>query len=435
MSLRPLLIAEACNPEWVSIPLEGWSLARAIQELTGGHIVTQIRNREALLRAGLIEGQDFTAIDSEAVAAWTHKLAWLLGGKKGKAWTLNTALSSLSYRYFEKLVWEQFGQRIARREFDVVHRITPTSPTVPSKLAGLCKKAGVPMVIGPINGGLPWPAGFDSARRREREWLSYVRGIHRMMPGHKSTWRDAAAIVIGSRNTWSDQPPELLDKCFYIPENGIDPHRFQVTRTRVASRPIRAVFVGRLVPYKGPDMLLEAAAPLIKSGDLTLDIIGDGPMKLALDQLIASLGIGNGARMCGWINHLDLPARLAEMDLLTFPSIREFGGAVVLEAMAVGVVPIVVDYGGPGELATNETGFMISLGTGDQIIGSMRAILSELVKNPKLIDDRSPLARRRVEEIFTWPIKAKQVMKVYEWLCRPGANKPPFLPHGNIPSF
>ena len=256
-----------------------------------------------------------------------------------------------------------------------------------------------------------------------------------MMPGHKSTWRDAAAIVIGSRNTWSDQPPELLDKCFYIPENGIDPHRFQVTRTRVASRPIRAVFVGRLVPYKGPDMLLEAAAPLIKSGDLTLDIIGDGPMKLALDQLIASLGIGNGARMCGWINHLDLPARLAEMDLLTFPSIREFGGAVVLEAMAVGVVPIVVDYGGPGELATNETGFMISLGTGDQIIGSMRAILSELVKNPKLIDDRSPLARRRVEEIFTWPIKAKQVMKVYEWLCRPGANKPPFLPHGNIPSF
>ena len=67
-SIRPLLIAEACNPQWVSIPLEGWSHSRAIMELTGGHLVTQIRNRDAILAAGLVEGRDFTAIDSERVA-------------------------------------------------------------------------------------------------------------------------------------------------------------------------------------------------------------------------------------------------------------------------------------------------------------------------------------------------------------------------------
>jgi len=63
---------------------------------------------------------------------------------------------------------------------------------------------------------------------------------------------------------------------------------------------------------------------------------------------------------CGWVNHLEIPRRLAAADVFGFPSIREFGGAVVLEAMAQGCVPLIVNYGGPAELATRETGFLWS---------------------------------------------------------------------------
>jgi glycosyltransferase involved in cell wall biosynthesis len=423
---RVLLIAEACNPRLVSVPLEGWSHYRAIAALTNAHLVTQVRNRAALLDAGLGEGRDFTAIDSEAVARPIHRLATFLRGGSGTGWTTGMALAALSYPYFEHLIWRQFGPRIAGGEFDVVHRLTPLSPTLPSLLAGRCRGAGVPFVIGPLNGGVPWPAGFDSARRREREWLSYIRNAYKLLPGYQATRRHSAAMLVGSRDTLAQMPATWRSKCFYIAENAIDPERFVVTRTRTASSPLRAIFVGRLVPYKGADMLVEAAADLLRRNQLKLDIIGDGPLMNDLCRLIQTLGVGPNVKLSGFVPHEQLAGRLAESDVFAFPSIREFGGAAVLEAMAVGVVPIVVDYGGPGELVSEGSGFRIPIGPRKQIVRQLGAILAELAADPRRVDERSVAAMRRARRQFTWAAKAAQVVRVYRWVCDPGAPRPDF---------
>jgi glycosyltransferase involved in cell wall biosynthesis len=421
---KVLLIAEACNPEWVSIPLEGWSHSQAISKLTPAHLVTQIRNRDALLRAGLLEGRDFTAIDSEPAARPAYALANLLRGGKGKGWTTATALAAAAYPYFEHLVWQQFGPRITGGEFDLVHRLTPLSPTIPSSIAQKCRDAQAHFILGPLNGGVPWPSGFDSSRRREKEWLSYIRDAHRFLPGYLQTRRCASAILIGSRDTWKQMPRGFYPKCFYIPENAIDPDRFTATRERKPQRPLRAVFVGRLVPYKGADMVLEAAAPLLKNGALTLDIVGDGPQKDLLSQTIGREGLADSVKLIGFVPHADLQKYLANSDLFTFPSVREFGGAAVLEAMAMGAVPIVVNYGGPAELVTPSTGFLIPLGSRRNIVEALRKLLSDMTEHPEALAARSKAAQHRARTLFTWDAKAHCVLEIYQWLRGTKSEKP-----------
>jgi glycosyltransferase involved in cell wall biosynthesis len=410
--MRVLLIAEAANPEWVSVPLEGWAHSRAIASLVDAHIVTQVRNREAFERAGLTR-REFTAINSERIARVAQRIQDVLRGAPGRGWTVGTAVDSLAYPYFERLVWRRFGPALRAGRFDIVHRLTPLSPTAPSPLARRCARIGVPFVLGPLNGGVPWPRGFGTARRRECEWLSYIRGAHKLLPGYWSTRRCAAAILVGSRDTWEQMPRRYHDKCVYIAENGVEPSRFQRKVHPQPSTPLRVIFVGRLVPYKGADMLLEAAAPLIRDGKLVVELVGDGPEMPALRVQVVRDQLTRGVVFTGWLKHEQLQDRLAASDIFAFPSIREFGGAVVLEAMAVGLTPVVVAYGGPKELVTAQTGVLIPMGSREEIVGGFRAALERFAAAPELIRPMGDRARKRVLEHFTWQTKARQVVEVY----------------------
>ncbi len=422
---RVLLIAENANPYMVSVPLEGWSHSRAIADLADVHVVTQIRNRESFLKQGLIEGKDFTALDTEFVAKRIDRIGRFLRGGKGKGWTTWAAFVSLGYYTFEKMVWKRFRADLLAGKYDLVHRLIPLSPTTPSKMAARCARIGVPFIVGPLNGGVPWPKGFESVRRQEKEWLSYVRGAYKLMPGYGSTRKKSAAILIGSRDTFAQMHKKYHDKCFYVPENAIDPARFTVRRTHATMPPIRLVFVGRLVPYKGADIVLDAALPFLIDGSLTLEIIGDGPQMQGLKDKIAQNELSDKVTLAGWVKHRFLAERLIQSDVFVFPSIREFGGAVALEAMAVGLVPIVVNYGGPGELVTPKTGFLLDMAPRESIVQQLRDLLGRLVADPGLIDERSQAAYERAHGKFTWQAKAKDVLAVYEWVLG-RADKPHF---------
>lgn len=410
---KVLLIAEAANPEWTSVPLVGWSLAKAIRKCTNAHIATHIRNKDAFVRAGLVEGKDFTAIDNEYIASPLHKLGQVLRGGTGVGWTTAMAVSSFAYYAFEYEVWRQFGSRIQRGEYDLVHRITPLSPTLQSLIAKRITKTGVPFVIGPLNGGVPWPKGFISRQHAEKEWLSHVRNAYKLMPYYRATREYSSAIISGSRHTLSEMPEWAKAKSIYLPENGVDMNRFDEPRDRTASVPLSAAFIGRLVPYKGTDMLIEAAAKYLKDQKLTLEIIGDGPERKRLEAVTEELELSECVTFHGWVPHTEVQHILRNCDFLALPSVREFGGGVVLEAMALGVTPIVADYAGPSELVDDETGFRVPFCDKVSLVAGFERIIGQIMQSPEILDKIGAAARRKVLSEFTWEAKAKKIINIY----------------------
>jgi glycosyltransferase involved in cell wall biosynthesis len=407
--------------------LVGWSHYHAVSKLADTHVVTRNWNRPAFLRMGLVEGKDFTCLDTDALFNPVQNLVrWISGPNKGYA--MLTALSMPSYIMFEHLLWRQFGAAVKAGEFDIVHRITPLSPSVPSLVAPRCRRAGVPFVLGPLNGGLPWPKEFPDLQRQEGEFLSRLREAYRLVPGYASTRNSAAAIMVGGASAMADLPRRWHDKAIYVPENGIEPSRFPRPQPRTAEsyrgRPLRAVFLGRLVPYKGCDMLLEAAAPLLLDGRMVLDIIGFGPEQERLEKMVADGGLGGAVTFAGKLAHHELADRMKDSDLLTFPSVHEFGGAVVLEGMAVGIVPVVVQYGGPAELVSPASGVLIPLGDRAAVIAGLRAALEAIAADPGQLAEKSRVAVERAFGLFAWPAKGQQTREVYRWVLGQRPDKP-----------
>ncbi len=423
---RVLLLAEVAHPEMVSVPLIGWCLSEALARQAEVHLVTHIRNRDAITRQGWREGIEFTVIDTEKLVRRLQQMAALIGASDNRGWTIHQMFAPLGCIAFERAVWKQFRPALEAGRFDIVHRLTPMSPTTPSILGTRLRHLDIPFVVGPWNGGLPWPGGFASRMHREREWLSQLRGLHTLLPGYRSMRENAAAILAGSRHTLAEVPSYARAVSLYLPENGIDPTRFGKRRSRRAALPLRGAFVGRLVPYKCADILIRAAVELLRDGSLHLDIVGDGPERDAVTALVAELGLTHSVTLHGEVPHRQVQDLLVDCDFLACPSVREFGGGVVLEAMALGVAPIVADYGGPAELIDPESGIAVPFSGPADLQENLRAVLHEIIRDPARLDRLGDAAHARIAALFTWDRKAGQILRAYDWV-RSGGAKPDLL--------
>jgi glycosyltransferase involved in cell wall biosynthesis len=137
-------------------------------------------------------------------------------------------------------------------------------------------------------------------------------------------------------------------------------------------------------------------------------------MMESLRQMVADLGLGDAVTLHGWVEHARVQDIAAQNHLLTFPSIREFGGGVVLEAMALGLVPVVVDYAGPGELVSEGLGFKIPMGNRAAIVTHLRARLEDIARNPAQLAQLATAARSHALANCTWSAKATRIAALYD---------------------
>jgi glycosyltransferase involved in cell wall biosynthesis len=418
--VRALLLADMCNPEWASVPRFGHALAKAIVDrVDEATVVTNVHNRAALETSGIGDAR-LEFVDTALLARPLEKASLLLRGGRTLGWSTLTAFSYPSYLAFEWLAWRRTRADLATGRYDVVHRVTPLSPSLPSPMATW---SPVPFVIGPVNGGLPWPAAFRGYQLREREWLRWSRALRRWLPYYASGYRGASAILAGFSHTSEGLPRAVRDRTLHFSDVGFDPEVFRPPADRRPGARVSVLFAGRLVPGKCADVLLDAFAGSALLRQQRLLIAGAGPERERMDRLIHEHGLSGTVTMLGWVR--DMARLMRETEVFAFPSVHELGGGVVLEAMASGMACVVVDHGGPRHYVAPGCGVKIRCGTRGELVESYRRELEGLVRDVDRRRRISVAAHRHVSSRYSWAAKAGQVALVYEWVTGRRSRRPP----------
>lgn len=411
------MVVEQCNPTFPSVPFVAYNLFKEIDKVVDVTLVTHERNREAF--ESKTEHKKVIYISQSDFNTQYYNFVEGFATKGRINWPLYHTLTYPIYGEFDNKVYQQFKQSILRGDYDIVHALTPMMPRYPHKVVKACRKT--PFLLGPVNGGLPFPSGFQETAKQESANLNFLRTLGRsLIPGYVETYKKADKILVGSTYTL-----QMLKEMFAIPnsktelfyENGISKDFLSQAKNASEGSKVKLLFVGRLVPYKCADVVIEALSHLDKEvqDKISLSIVGDGSERTNLEQQVQKLNLNHIVSFVGWVNQQQTLEYYSQSDIFCFPSIREFGGAVVLEAMACGLPCIVANNGGIAEYVTEETGFKIDPISREHLVQELTEKIKLLIKDEPLRKTMSLKAVERVQE-FEWERKAHRIVAIYEEL-------------------
>ncbi len=299
----------------------------------------------------------------------------------------------------------------------VIHQPIPVSPIFPSALFGL----GVPVIIGPMNGGMDYPEGFAYLRRTGDDWLLKVTRrigllLNRLIPGKLR----ASTLLIANDRTRRALPTGVRGRLIEVVENGVDLEMWQPPEASVqatlphAADPIQFVFVGRLVALKCVDVLLDAFREVARQTDTRLLLIGDGPERPALEAQAKALKLRELVTFAGWLPQTECARRVQGSHVLILPSVHECGGAVVLEAMALGLPVIAAAWGGPADYVDALTGILVPPTSRQGLLEGLKDAMLRLAGDPALRIRLGESGRLKVQASFSWETKISQMLEIYE---------------------
>ena len=311
-----------------------------------------------------------------------NRLGWRLGR------ILPTQIDHFTAGYLSRLSTQLAARQMARQlvaahGINVVHQPIPVSPREPSLLYDL----GAPVVIGPMNGNMCFPPAF--ARRGKLKFIGpvvwvarlFAGALHRLMPGKLR----AAALLVANERTCMALPRGTRGEIIRMGENSVDLEIWKpLVGPPAPNRATRFVFLGRLVDWKAVDLLLDAFAQVRVTPAPQLNILGDGPMRPALENRARSLGMSDRVQFAGWLCQSECAQRLCEADVLVLPSLQECGGAVVLEAMACGLPVIATDWGGPKDYLDSTCGILVPPSSPEALISGFAHAMSALAGDASL---------------------------------------------------
>ena len=355
------------------------------------------------------------------------------GGRLGLA--CRTVWNGRTYREIREL--------IRREKPDVVH-CHNTFPQISPSVYYAAAREGVPVVqtlhnyrLACLNGYLfregtvcekclgrtPW---CGLRHRCYRDSLGGSLSLFAMLVVHRllGTWRRKVTRYIALTDFARDKFVAAglpAGKLVVKPNAFAPPAQTRPASTNVDNPELRVLYVGRLSPEKGVDVLLRAWAQFSKSSGggsrPTLTIVGDGPERGALGAIADELGLSDSVRFLGALPRDAALAELASASLLVFPSLwYETFGLTILEAASQGVPALVTNFGGQSSLVEDGVSGRLVL-PGDP--AALAAALHDLLSDPAALLRMGDAARAAFEASDCRPDRnLARLLDIYESVRR-----------------
>lgn len=260
---------------------------------------------------------------------------------------------------------------------------------------------GVPYIVSLRGGDVP---GFDYGP--EAGPLQRVSA-----PAIRFVWRRAVAVVGNGSGLSALAEAALPGLRVPVVPNGVNvavvPSGVNAgARARLTTVPL--LFVGRLVHQKGCDVLLDALGR-VKHLPFTLDIVGDGPDRAALQAQAAAAGIGDRVTFSGWVARERIGEHFRAAAAFALPSHIEGMPNAMLEAMAYALPVVATDVPGSRDLIDHErTGLLVPAASAESLAHAIERLIGE----PALRARLGAAAREHVATNHTWAATAAAYLRL-----------------------
>lgn len=407
LAMNVLLSAYACKPDSGSEPGNGWNWALHLAER--GMRVTVLTRRE---------GQ--AAIEASLRKHPNPNLSVAYVTVPGNLFRTGSGI-----HYF---VWQFCAVRVARslhrkNQFDVAHHVTYTSIHVPTQLWRL----GIPTIFGPVGGGQTAPPAmlsyFGSARWQERARTLLTASLryslfHRRWLSRMSTLYAANSATLAIMHKLG-RPDARLQFDISITPDCIaeEPRAFAEE-----NKPLRVIWVGRLLPRKALPLALDAFAQVRQPALLT--IVGSGLPEETVRQMVRSRGLEGRVAWAGRRLTLgEVYAAYQQHDILFFTSLRDTSGLQIIEAMARGLPVVTLDLHGASDVVSDATGIKVPVTDPAGVARDLAAAIDRFaLKTP---EEKAEMSRNAWEfaKCYTWASRAASTESLYRGILGRPATK------------
>jgi glycosyltransferase involved in cell wall biosynthesis len=142
-------------------------------------------------------------------------------------------------------------------------------------------------------------------------------------------------------------------------------------------------------------------------------------MRETWETLTDRLGLKSVVTFSGFRTQQDCAERLKNADVLVLPSLFECGGAVVLEAMAVGLPVIATAWGGPLDYLDETCGILVAPDSREALVGGFATGMKTLAQSPELRTRMGEAGYARARQYFDWQRKIDQILELYQLAQEP----------------